>query len=86
VGPLAARHVDHPRIARRPLQVWLQAQHESLLELEELDTFTAECGAGGPTWIALNPQKGNIDRRPGWVEDERRRRLTAASRNEDTIC
>ena len=49
-------------------------------------TFTAECGADGPAWIALNPQKGNIDRRPGWAEDERRRRLTAASRNEDTTC
>ena len=35
-------------------------------------TFTAECGADGPAWIALNPQKGNIDRRPGWAEDERR--------------
>ncbi len=49
-------------------------------------TFTAECGADGPAWIALNPQKGNIDRRPGWAEDERRRRLTAASQNEDKTC
>ena len=46
-------------------------------------TFTAECGAEGPAWIALNPQKGNIDRNPGWEEAERRRRLAAKSRNED---
>lgn len=42
-------------------------------------TFTAECGADGPAWIALNPQKGNIDRKPGWADDERSRRHAAMS-------
>lgn len=32
-------------------------------------------------WIALNPQKGDIDRKPGWEEAERRRRLAAASQS-----
>lgn len=42
-------------------------------------TFTEGCEADGPAWIALNPQKGSIDRRPGWADDERRRRLAAMS-------
>ena len=42
-------------------------------------TFTAGCGADGPAWIALNPQKGSIDRKPGWADDERSRRLAAMS-------
>lgn len=42
-------------------------------------TFTEGCGANGPAWIALNPQKGNIDRKPGWADDERLRRHAAMS-------
>ncbi len=40
--------------------------------------------AHSPVWIALNPQKGDIDRKPGWEEEERLRRLAAAFRHEDT--
>ena len=39
VGPLAALHVDHPRVARRALQVRFQAHRQPLLELEEVDAF-----------------------------------------------
>lgn len=46
--------------------------------------FNALSDKGGGVWIALNPQKGDIDRKPGWEEEERLRRLAAASRHEDT--
>ncbi len=41
--------------------------------------FNVQDGADSATWAALNPLKGEIDRKPGWEEQERLRRLALRS-------
>jgi len=41
--------------------------------------FNVQDGTDSATWAALNPLKGEIDRKPGWEEQERLRRLALRS-------